>query len=50
MRKRDKQAEVFNDKDEMFKDYWPNMLNTEEAYRDSTLHPEFKKMIYSNLP
>lgn len=42
--------EVYNFEDPVFADFWPDFHKSEEAKTSSSLHPEIRKMLYSNLP
>lgn len=41
--------EVYNLEDPVFADFWPYFHKSEEAKTSSSLHPELRKMLYSNL-
>lgn len=41
--------EVYNLDDPVFADFWPDFHKSEEVKTSSNLHPELRKMIFSNL-
>jgi hypothetical protein len=41
--------EIYNYEDPVFEDFWPDFHKSEEAKASTSLHPEMRKMIYSNL-
>lgn len=41
--------EVYNFDDPVFADFWPDFHKSEEAKSNTNMHPEIRKMLYSNL-
>lgn len=41
--------EVFNLDDPVFADFWPDFHKSDGVKSNTTLHPELRKMLYSNL-
>lgn len=42
--------EVYNFEDPVFADFWPDFHKADEVKTSTDIHPEIRKMIYSDLP